>query len=505
MKRLLQLVSLLLSVCSISITTRAEETPLDLEEAIRLALAKNYALRVESFDVPIAKAGVTAAWGKFDPRLRLSYQYDENGSPQPTDPFSGARPPSSIETNDTYKASIDGLMPWGLEYSLGAQTVNNRGTFNNFTHRYYSFSGIEVTQPILRGFGFGPALTTVRIAKLDRSISEWDHRRALTDTITRVIYAYHNLYLTIQNLRAAERSRDLAASLLSENERRFKVGNVAESDVTAAKARAAFREDAVLRAQRSVDEQTIALRMLISDERDLEKLRAPITIKAPDQAENVAVHPAEDFQQALARRPEYQRMRLLAKRSRLNRDFQSNQRLPQVNLVGSYGYYGIGSSWPESRRSLQDRDTHSYSAGAVVNVPLTFTQERGRYRSAELQLKQSELQVEQWEQQVMADLANAAAAVANSQKRVAAARQARIVAQQSLDNEVKLHRAGNGRGSTFQVLQAQEYLSGAEFTEYQTNADAHLALAEYDRQLGRTLERHHIELEAQKVQSVPRS
>jgi len=353
-------------------------------------------------------------------------------------------------------------------------------------------------------FGFGAGLYTVRIAKTDRALSEWDYRQALTDTITRVIDAYDDLYLATQSLRAAIRSRDLASSLVTENERRFQAGISAES----ARARAAVREDLILREDRLVKFRTNALRQLISDQRDLGFLQMPLLIAAPPPAPDLPVNPAQDFHQALAQRPDYQRSRLLVRRQRLSQTYADNQRLPRVDLVGSYGYYGLGGSWPESRRNLEDRSTHSYSAGAVVSVPLFFAQQRGRSRAAKLHVRQAETRAEQVEQQVLIDVANAADDVENTLKRITAARRARELSQLSLDNELKLHRAG--KSSTQFVLQAQEVLSQAELNEFAATADAHKAAAEYDRQLGRTLEKHRIiigdsRVPVSKNESIPRS
>jgi len=500
--------SFLVFVCSAWGTTKAESAPLDLEEAIRLALAKNYAVRIEAFNGPIAQANVLAEYGRFDPNLKLQYQYSESGNPQPADPFSGVRPTSSIIATDTYDVGLAGLMPWGLQYNLGGSTENRRGTFNQFAPQFYSFTGIDLKQPLLRDFGFGSGLATLRIAKTDRALSEWDYRQAVTDTITNVIDAYHDLYLAIQSLRAAIRSRDLASSLVSENERRFKAGNSAESEITTARARAALREDAVLRADRAVRLRTNALRQLISDQRDPILLSLPLVVVPPPPVSDVHVNPAEDFPHALAQRPDYQRSRLLVRRQKINQAYEANQRLPRIDLVGSYGYYGIGSSWPESRHDLEERKTHSYSAGAVVSVPLTFAQQRGRYRAAKLQVRQAETRAAQMEQQVLLDVANAADEVESTQKRITAAQQARELAQRSLDDELKLHRAG--KSSTLFVLQAQEVLSQAELSEFAATSDAHKAVAEYDRQLGRTLEKHHIQVGEPKIagshnQSPPRS
>ena len=81
-------------------------------------------------------------------------------------------------------------MPWGLNYSVGGSAENQRGTFNRFTNEYATFGGVNFTQPLLRGFGFGANLANVRVARANRSISEWQYRQTLLDTVTNVINAH---------------------------------------------------------------------------------------------------------------------------------------------------------------------------------------------------------------------------------------------------------------------------------------------------------------------------
>jgi outer membrane protein len=498
--RLLVLLALPL-VCSAADDTAA--APLPLREAVRLALAKNYSIRVESFNPQIRRAELTTEYGRFDPSLRLSYSYSESGNPQAADPFTGTRPPGSISATDEYTVGIEGLTPWGLTYSVGGNTQNYRGTFNKFAHQYYSFGGLQVRQPLLRDFGFGSGLASLRIAKTNRAISDAELRQTLIDTVTEVITTYNTLYLAREYLRAAVESRNTTATLLSENERRYQVGNVSESDVTAAKAQVALREESILQAQRYVEFETSRLRQLISDDVTAATALAPITIEAPGEVPHVKVNAAEDFRKALADRPDFERARLLVKRGEYNRAYAANQRLPRVDFVGSYGYYGLGSTWPDSRRALEERDTRSYSAGAVVTVPLTFAQERGRYRAAKLQLRQAEMQREQLEQQILVAISNAAADIENTQKRVAASRNYRELAERSLADETKLHRSG--KSYTLRVIQAQEYLLAAQRGEAQAVADALNALAEYDRQLGTTLDKNGIVLTETQPAAAPRS
>lgn len=469
---------------------------LSLSDAIQRALAKNFAIKVQGYDAAIASARVTEALGKFDPVLNGNYSYASNASPGLIDANTGQHFAASTATTDEYGLSIGGLLPWGMTYQLGATTNNARGTFNAYADNFSTFAGISGTQPLLRNFGFGTTLASIRIAQVSRGISEWQFRQSVIDTITRVIFAYNDLNFAYANRRSAVRSRDLAAQLLDENQKRFRIGNVSQYDVTSAQSRAASREEAILFAEQTVREAENALKQLISDSRLPGLLNEHLAIEELPPAPIVVVDAVADFKLALEKRPDYQEARLGLTRAGLNTRLQRNQLLPRVDLVGSYGYNGNDTSLRVSRQQVQDGDYRGYSWGVVVSVPLTFTTERGRYRAARLQEQQSESALQQVEQNIVVQVGNAAGQIETAQKRIQATRQARELAQATLDAEVKRLRAG--QSGTFFVAQQQEILSFAEVREAAAQSDYHKALADYDRQLGVTLEKLNINVEPPK-------
>ncbi len=314
------------------------------------------------------------------------------------------------------------------------------------------------------------------------------------DTVTRVVFAYNDLNFSLANLRSARRLRDLSAGLLDENEKRYRIGSMAEYDVTSARSRLVSREEGILFAERAVLDAENFLKQLITDENNPALLKLHLEIEPPAPAPVVVVDAATDFREALKKRPDYQQALLSVQRSGINFRLQRNQLLPRVDLVGSYGYSGNDTEFGVSRQQVRDEDFRSFSYGAVVSIPLTFTTERGRYRAAKLQLRQSETSLQSLEQDIVVRVGNAAGQIETTQKRVETASRARALAQQALDSEVKRLRAGTG--NTFFVAQQQEILSDLEVREYRAQSDYRKALAEYDRQLGVTLEKRNISLTA---------
>ena len=474
---------LLLAFCA---TARA--APLTLDDAIRLALEKNQRVKVSAFNPQIARANVLAAYGAFDPALTFRRTYSESdGAGTVLTPLT-----RSLTKEDDYSLSLDGLMPWGMTYSLGATATNQRGTFNTFADNYATFGGISVTQPLLNGFGFGATLSNLRVAKANRSISDWQHRQTVIDTVTNVIFAFNNLQQARDNLKIARFSRDLAAQLLSDNEKKIRVGATSDADVTQARARVATREENILIAERSARDVENQLRQLLGESQF--RVDGPtLEITELPPATGIAVDAASDLKRAYDFRPDYQAARFGVIIDRATNASAQNALLPRLDFVGSYGYSGLDRNFATARAQVRDQDARAYTAGMVVRIPLTFAEGRGRARAAKLNLRQSEADLTRLEQDIAISVTAAAGQIETTKQRVDATRTAMDLAQQELTNEQKRFAAGTS--TTFLVSNAQSDLSSAQSSYARAVADQRRALAAYERELGTTLTAHHIAVE----------
>lgn len=480
------------AVAAAAPASSATAAPLTLAEAVRLTLAHNFTIRAAEFAPRIAAARSLEAAGAFDPTLRGRYEYSDDGSIAPSDPFGGTRPPASIVKTDSYEISLGGLTPLGTSYALVGNTVNQRGTYNAFADQYYTFGGVRVTQPLLRGFGFAANLAGVRVARAQRAIAGEDLRLAVTQSVTRTIEAYHGLHLAQRGYEVSVRSHALAGELLRENRRRGEVGNMAPADVLIAEARVARLEGGVIAAERDLREAQNYLRMLISD-RAAAELDTPLAIDAPTPPSPFAPDRAADLARAYTLRPEFRQAEQNVKLTGDVRRARRSEVLPQIDLVGSYGYNGAGNDFTQSYRDARSGDTVSWSAGAVVNVPIAFRAGRGRARAARLENERAQVELQELAQQIAVEVTNAAGQIDATRARVEAAGRARRLAESSLTAEQK--RLQVGQSTTFTVLQFQDLLSSAQIAEDRALADHHIAVARYQRAIGTTLEEHAITLD----------
>lgn len=460
-------------------------TRLTLSEAIALALANNQDIKVEAFGPEISRANLVTAYGQFDPVLVLARSYERTDAPASADPILR----DQVKT-DTYEFSLKGALPWGLSYSLGGNAAHQRGLSNVFADKYATFGGINITQPLLRGFGFGANMVGIRVAKANRSLSEWQYRQTVIETVTNTVIVYSNLVLAYDQLRIARKSHGLVATLMSQNESRLQIGSVGQSDVTTARAEMAAREDAIIQASRAVRNIQIQLCELIG-RRTFSAGEVDLLVE-DFEASKITVNPPEDLETALAMRPDYQAARLGLTIDKAFSRAAHNGLLPEVNLIASFGYNGLDRDFAASRRMVRDMNYPSSSIGINVTIPITNAQQRGKARAARLQVRQSETALKRLETNVASRLANAADEIDAARQRVMADDAAYEAAKQTLANEEEKLQAGSS--TTLAVIQLQQSLINVEKSVASARADQRQAFAEYDRSCGTTLQRYRIEL-----------
>jgi outer membrane protein TolC len=488
MRRVASLILAIASLAALPAPAAAQDAApsLTLDDAIQMALRRNRDLKVASYYPGIGRANLLVARGAFDPSLVVSRSYNETQFNSSIGPI-----PVNDQTKvDNYSAGVQGLLPTGTLYNLSVSTQEVRDVYNGISKNFESYGGFQVTQPLLQGFGLSANLVNVRIAKANRAIDDLTYRQSAIDTVTNVIIAYSNLLLAHDQLDDAQRAHALAQSLLTDNEKRYKVGSTSQSDVIAARAYAAQFDESVIIAERGVRDAQNALRSYIGETTFFED--EPLAALAPMEIPDVTIDRRADLERALTMRPDYQQQRLAIVKNRASESYYSNALLPQVNFVGGYAYNGSAETFSASRQMVEDHMNPSVAAGLTVTIPFTFSVGRGNLRAAKLTREQAEAALAQLQANIALSVATAEGQIETTRKRVVADQNALTLAKEALVAEQKKQKAGTS--TTLAVVQQQTQVVQVEASVANALAAERQAVAAYDHELGMTLERYHIKL-----------
>ncbi len=431
---------------------------ISLDAAVRLALERNFAL-LDSDDV-LAGAlwAERTARSRFLPSLTPLYQRAEERSLYELDlaqqlPFTGGR----LGASGRYQTDPGRDAPY-------PRTTDLR---------------LQLTQPLLRGFGPNASLFELRNARRLRVGQERAVALARQRVVIDVSRSFYDVIAYRQLLDVARQSLSRTEALLRSSSARLEAGMASKLDVFRAQLQAAQGRDALVRSESSLASA-------------LERFRAVLALAPGDPLEPAAAalppldasgtEPVEQLVQvALDRRLELREAREQVDDARRAASLARQNLLPQLDLDLSFTQSGVGGSfgdaWTAGDRRLSVALSASYplqQSAARADRALAQIQLGGRERL----VRQREIEVEQEVRQARRDLVQIRKSLELQQQAVAVAGQQRRLA---------VLRYERGLGSNFDVVDAETSLVAARSALVQLTASWVVARLELQRATG-TLE-----------------
>lgn len=465
---------------------------MSLMDCVQAALEHNLDLQIERYNPQFRALDLGGSYAGWDPIFNIGGRHDFSRSGGGFSEITGTNTPSIVTDQNSFSSSLDGVLPWGLDYRLYGNIAERQLTPRDQTGGKVGF---ELTQPLLKNFWIDDTRRRIVISKIGLQQSELALRSQIMAIVTAVEKAYYDLIGARENVKVQEKALQLAVQLLSENKKRVEVGTLAPLDEKQAESQVAGRRSDLLSAQQTLASAQNLLKSLISENyREIHgtDLEPTETLTAPEQVLNVQ----ESWGRGMAQRPDFLQARLELERQGYQLRYDHNQLFPQLNLIGGYGHSAGGSGinefsegFGEFRRGNQP--SHYY--GASLSIPLSNRAARNTYRASKLEKERLTLELRKLEQNILTAIDNNVIAARTSFERVDSTKQARLYAEAALDAEQK--KLQNGKSTSFQVLQLQRELTAASSSEVQALADYNKSLADLAQGEGSTLERRKIDLE----------
>lgn len=457
---------------------------LTLKGGVELVLENNLDITIERISPRIAASRVQSEQGFFDTDVFGSFTRSDSKRPLNASSSTAAGGLASLKSEDySLDAGFSGRTSLGTEFTLEVKDDWSANTLNKFTDQYTSFTGVRVTQPLLKGFGPASSERLLNIARRNREISVYQLKQRIIDTVAQYAVAHWDLSRAREELGVRMESQRLAEALLEINRKKYEAGAASLLEITQAKAAASSRRDDVLLAQKAVREKENAVKLLIS--KDVYELRDKEVVPVAGTALKRTVSGLdESLASALEVRPDYLETKSELQKNRIEVRYASNQRFPKVDLEASYGFNGLGASLSESFRGIDSNP--DWSVGVVLRYPLGNNAATGSLRAARFSADQTLLKLKKLEQTIILNLDGAIKDVLADAERVEEAKKTTGLTRESLSAEEK--KLAAGRSTTYNVLQVQEDLARALLNEVTAVADYNKALTGYYREKGTLLE-----------------
>jgi outer membrane protein TolC len=410
--------------------------------------------------------------------------------------------------------------PTGTSFS--AVFDNSRGATNSpnsfLNPTLNSYYHVLLQQQLLAGFGFGPNLRYLRIAKNDQKISDEAFKLQVITTVTQVANMYWDLVAAYEDEQVKSRSLDFANQTLDSDRKQLSLQAIPAMDVMKAEAEVATREQDLTIAKSTLQFQELLIKNALTKNLDDPILEA-MPVRPTDQSgkvEATAQGPTEDMiARALRDRIELRESDLDIDNRHISRDAARNAVLPSVAVTAFYGGTGLGglpnpnstivsTAPPDFGGAVKNAFNNSapdYYLGLSVNIPIRNRIAKSDQYRSELEARQSELLQQQLKKQIRIEVRNAQYALEQNAARVTSARKGRDLAQKTFDIMAKEQELG--AGSNFQTLTAQRDLAVAESALVAAMTAYQKAKIELDRSVGSTLEANAISIESAKTGVAP--
>lgn len=501
------------SLCLLLVVTAAAQTnpslvatnvvpngrPMSLQDCIQSALKHNLDVQIQRVNPEIDLFKLRASYGGYDPALTFSGShlvnvqaggFDNNGRPLPAETIK----------DDSFNSGISGELPFtGLQYdftgTIGQKHFLDYDT-NGLPIRTRSSSGsigVTLTQPLLKNLWIDSTRLTIQLNRNNLRYTEQGFRYQVITSVTAVENAYYELIYALENLKVQQEALDLSQTQLDQDQQRLTIGTLAQLSVQQDKSQVAQNQANVITAQSTLETDENTLKNLITDNysdlhntdiQPLETLTAPL----------VLFDLQDSWSRGMAERPDLIQYRLNVQQAGIQLKFDRNQLFPELDVIGTYGWNGVGSVYNGTFGEINQGILPTYSIGGQLSVPLADQSTRNTVKSQKATLKQVVLQLKQYEQNVLVGIDNAVKTAQSDYESVDATRQARIYAEAALDAEQKTYSVG--KATTFEVLTYQNNLTAARGQEIRALANYEEALANLYAAEGSTLDRLGINIEA---------
>ena len=447
----------------------------------------------------------------YDPAVTVSVGSEHQTTPLANLQIYGV---PSLQLN-TGQATFGYLQAFPTGTSISFQFSNSRQSTNSpFLFLSPATSGMfrfTIQQEILAGFGFGPNLRYLRIARNNKKISDIAFKDQVIATVTQIENIYWDLVSAYEQTQVNEQSSAFAQQTLENARKQLKLESIPEIDVMRAEAELSRRDQDLTVARTSLQLQETLMKNAVTKNLSDPLLEA-MSVIPTDRMQANQIQAASQIQeliaQALQHRPELAETDVDLLNRQISRKAARNALLPSLSLVGFYGGSGLAgplnplcqgctSSVPVdfagALGNTFNNSSPDYYIGLNLNIPIRNRVAKADQYRSELEYRQAELRREQLKKQVRIEVRNAQYALEQTGARVDAARKARDLAQRTFDITKKEQELG--AGSSYQTLTSQRDLSLAELDLVGAMTSHEKAKVELDRATGATLEHNGIQIQ----------
>lgn len=458
-------------------------------------LEKNETIQSRILDFEARRRRSRGEWGVFEPELTGSIGREVNNRKNTAEQQTSLLTPAFHETNNVYEGGLNGLIPTGARLRLGynlRDLENNLQPLRGVTNsEYQSFFGFSASQPLLKNFGHAATMAAIRLSAISNNIAFQEYRRGLMAVVSTAEGTYWNLFLAQEQQRFFEESVKTAETILKDNRARLEAGKGAELEVMESEAGLGLRRAKLGEARQKVLEAANRVVSLYSEEVSPARgmIRATDTPPLREELPDYRLLREDAFKL----NPDYLAAAARIRQSMVRLGYARNQRLPELDIKGSYGLNGLGRTPGDAWTDIEHQNEPSWYVGAEFRIPLGGgIRSRHELAAARLDLDSAELSLRALHTEIVNGMDTAWHKLESTQASVTNY-QASVLYNRSLLNSA-LARLEAGKLESRKVLEIEADLFESRLSVAESLVRNQLAALELEMIQGALLQRRHLEL-----------
>jgi outer membrane protein TolC len=479
---------------------------MSLQEIIHRAVLNNHDVRAAGYGPAIEATRVVEADAHFDPDLFFNVDFEHKNELTAgqliSDPITQALTLANFNQSDIYtgQAGIKQNTWTGgqiqLQYQVQYQFLNPRVfTLNPF---YDNNLTLQVTQPLLRDFGYDVNRARIVIARDNQKIGLLDFRKAMEQNLSDIEQAYWQLVQANGNVKVQEHLLDMTQTTYDVLYKRFQLKvDVSQLELAQAETSLETRRTGLIQAKAQVRETSAKIKQLMADP-DYPVTSATLIQPAdPPVLEPIEFNLQDQVDTALENRYELSEQMSKIDIAEQTAAVGKNNLLPQLNLVGSVGPEGTAGDEGKAFDREMQWDHLDYGVGFQFEYPLGNRAARAIWKRTLLQRMQAIEQYRALIDQVTLDVQQALYEVSSAWHQIDTTRRARFRAEQAVQSIEDKQASGEALTPTFVELKLdrQDILASAQQEENRATAAYNIALSNLEKAKGTLLKYDNVIME----------
>src|SRR5258708_13874131 len=231
---------------------------------------------------------------------------------------------------------------FSFEFNSSRQTTNS--PYFNLSPVLGSMYRFAFQQQLLAGFGFGPNLRYLKIAKNNKKISDIAFKEQVIATVTQIENIYWDLVNAYEQAQVNEQSLAFAQQSLDNAKKQLQLESIPAMDVMRAEAEVSKRDQDLTVARTTLQLQELLIKNALTrrlDDPVREAMPAGPTARLHSTQPAASQAVQDLIAQALQDRTEVAESDIDLVNRQISRKAMTNALLPSLSLVGFYGGSGL--------------------------------------------------------------------------------------------------------------------------------------------------------------------